>query len=72
MLHAILKAPVELPQDAAAEPRFEEIPIGVRPTVDELAAWKRDFERKNALQGVRLVAFRQTEGGLLIAIASAD
>ncbi len=69
---AILQAPAELPAHIAAEPRFEEYPIGLRPTFDELAAWKSEFEKTHAEAGLRLVAFRQTEGGLLIAIASAD
>lgn len=69
---AILQAPVDSSDDLATEPRFEEFPIGLRPTMGELAAWKSEFERKHAPKGLRLVAFRQTEGGLLIAIASAD
>jgi hypothetical protein len=69
---AILQAPAEVLGDGAAEPRFEEFPIGLRPTIDELAAWKSEFEKAHAEAGLRLVAFRQTEGGLLIAIASAD
>lgn len=69
---AILQAPAEVLGDGAAEPKFEEFPIGLRPTIDELAAWKSEFEKTHAEAGLRLVAFRQTEGGLLIAIASAD
>ncbi len=69
---ALLQAPAELPGETHVEPRFEEFPIGLRPTIDELAAWKSEFTRTHAATGLRLVAFRQTEGGLLIAIASAD
>jgi hypothetical protein len=69
---ALLQAPAELPGEANAEPRFEEFPVGLRPTIDELAEWKSDFTRRHGADGLRLVAFRQTEGGLLIAIASAD
>lgn len=69
---ALLQAPAELHGDAGAEPRFEEFPLGLRPTMDELAAWKSEFHQTHGAAGIRLVAFRQTEGGLLIAIASAD
>ena len=69
---ALLQAPTEWAGNVSAEPRFEEFPIGLRPTFDELAAWKSEFEKIHAGDGLRLVAFRQTEGGLLIAIASAD
>jgi len=68
---AILRAPVELPDEADTVPKFEEFPIGFRPTVDEIAAWKTDFNKTYGSRGLRLVAFRQTEGGLMIAIVSA-
>lgn len=67
---AILQAPLGSEREAAGEPRFEEFPVGLRPTMDELAAWKSEFRKSH--RDLRLVAFRQTEGGLLIAIASAD
>lgn len=69
---AILQAPLDAPGDVTLEPRFEEFPVGLRPTMDELAAWKSEFQKEHGADGLRLVAFRQTEGGLLIAIASPD
>jgi hypothetical protein len=69
---AILQAPLDAPGEGAGEPRFEEFPVGLRPTMDELAAWKREFQNTRGAQGLRLVAFRQTESGLLIAIAAAE
>lgn len=65
---ALLQAPPDVANGAGDGPQFEEFPIGIRPTVDELARWKADFERTNADDNLRLVAFRQTETGLLIAI----
>jgi hypothetical protein len=68
----ILRAPLEATEQNDAEPVFEEIPVGLRPTFGELAAWKTNFEQKHAGTAMRLVGFRQTEGGLLIAIVSGD
>ena len=68
----ILQAPLETTGESDAEPRFEEIPIGIRPTFGELAKWKAEFEQRHTDSALRLVGFRQTEGGLLIAIVSAD
>lgn len=67
---AILRAPVEAQDVADQEPSFEEFPVGLRPTFGELAAWKSEFEQEHKSSGLRLIGFRQTDGGLLIAIAA--
>ncbi len=68
---AILQAPLPPVRDRTDEPCFEELPIGIRPTMDELAIWKTRFQEKHGAAGQKLVAFRQTEGGLMIAIVTA-
>lgn len=68
---ALLQAPLETMTDRAAEPGLEEMPIGIRPTMDELTDWKAQFQETHAPAGHRLVAFRQTEDGLMIAIVTA-
>jgi len=67
---ALLQAPLATMTDREDEPGFEELPIGIRPTMEELTAWKARFEETHAPAGHRLVAFRQTEGGLMIAIVT--
>lgn len=68
---ALLQAPLGTMTNREDEPGFEEIPIGIRPTMDELADWKARFQETHAPAGHRLVAFRQTDGGLMIAIVTA-
>lgn len=68
---ALLQAPLGPMTNREEEPGFEEIPIGIRPTMDELAEWKARFQETHVPAGHRLVAFRQTEGGLMIAIVTA-
>jgi hypothetical protein len=58
------------PFDPAAQPRVEDVPVGVNPSVDELAAWKSEFERTKGASGYRLLGFRQTSDGLIIAIVA--
>ena len=69
---AILQAPLDAPTAGDGVPRFEEFPVGVYPSVDELAEWRAQFDRTHGVSGYRLVAYRQTRGGLMIAIASVD
>ena len=67
---ALLQAPTGSPGDSDQRVGFEEFPIGIRPSVDELADWKERFEKTHGAAGYRLIAFRQTDGGLLIAIVA--
>ena len=46
----------------------EEEAIGIKPSLDEITEWKVAFERSRASLGYRLVGFRQTPEGVLIAI----
>lgn len=66
----ILQAPLDQPGHGKSGPRFEEFPVGIYPSVDELAEWKARFEQSHGARGYRLVAYRQTRAGLMIAIAS--
>lgn len=67
---ALLQAPLdELPRNSL-DSLFEEFPVGVKPSVSQLADWKVDFEKVHGAKGYRLLAFRQTSDGLFIAIAA--
>lgn len=68
---AILQAPLDRPDEQTPGPRFEEFPVGIYPSVDELAEWKAGFDQTHGARGYRLVAYRQTRAGLMIAIAAA-
>ncbi len=67
---ALLKAPVDGIQPRPPEPRLEEFPVGVDPSVDELADWKARFQATKGQDGYSLIAFRQGANGVLIAIAA--
>jgi hypothetical protein len=67
---ALLQAPLSDPFGRSQLPEYEEFPIAISPSVDELASWKSSFERTRGAEGYRIIAYRQTSGGLMIAIAS--
>jgi len=48
----------------------EEIAIGVRPTIEELEAWKIRFLETRKPQGWELGGFRQDENGMIFAIVT--
>jgi hypothetical protein len=54
------------------EPSRKELAIGVNPSVEAIAAWKRDFERTRAPLGQRIVGYRQHGDGLTVAIVEHD
>lgn len=66
----LLRAPCGRLFDRPDDPEFEELPIAVRPTVSEMAEWNAQFERSRGADGYRVVAYRQTSGGLMIAIVA--
>lgn len=48
----------------------EEVAIGIKPSLDEITEWKVDFEQTRSKLGYRLMGFRQTSEGVLIAMIS--
>jgi len=66
----LLQIPLNERSGRSQEPQYEEFSIAFSPTLDELANWKSDFERTKGMEGYRIIAYRQTTGGLLIAIAA--
>lgn len=51
-------------------PDFTELPVGIAPSLEELAQWKAEFERTKGATGHQLVGFRQTSSGMIIALVS--
>ena len=47
---------------------IDELPVGMNPSSDEVALWKADFEGTRTVSGYRIVGFRRTSDGLVIAI----
>ena len=66
---ALLRAPGSPQNDNTGIP-FDEIPIGIKPSLDEITEWKVEFEQSQVPLGYRLVGFRQTPEGVLIAMLS--
>lgn len=56
--------------DSASASNIDELPVGLRPTIDEIAAWKTEFERTKGASGYKLVGFRQDAEGFLTAIVA--
>lgn len=52
----------------AVEPSRQEVAIGINPSVEEIAAWKSDFQQKRAPLGERIVGYRQHGDGMTVAI----
>lgn len=66
---ALHQAAVDSPDTAPAS-IIEEFPVGLNPSVDELAKWKSEFEKTKGASGYQLVGFRQRFDGMIIAIVS--
>jgi hypothetical protein len=66
----LLQVPPQRAFDDPGQPEFEEFPIAINPSLDELAHWKESFEKAKGAVGYRIIAYRQTQRGLMIAIAA--
>ena len=66
---ALLRAPGELPKNEI-ETTVEELPVGVKPTLEDLTNWKLEFDRTKGASGYRLVGFRQATDGMTIAMVT--
>jgi len=66
---ALLQGYAEAP-DADVEPRIEELPIGISPSVEEVVEWKSEFDQSKGPRGYQLLGFRQTPDGLIIALVT--
>ncbi|MBD2841024.1 PilZ domain-containing protein [Erythrobacter rubeus] len=66
---ALLKSSKDL-GEVADNADVDEVPIGVRPTLDMITEWKIEFDREKGAKGHRVVGFRQTTDGMLIAMVS--
>jgi hypothetical protein len=67
---ALLQAPLNDSFVRSQEPQYEEFPVAISPSVDELADWQASFDRTRGAEGYSIIAYRQTSGGLMIAIAA--
>ena len=70
---AVLSAAVlqsSVPGTPPAGPHLEEIPIAVSPSVDDITAWQTEFENTKGKLGYKLMGFRQTADGLVMAIVA--
>jgi hypothetical protein len=67
---ALLQAPLKDSSGRSQQPQYEEFPVAISPSVAELADWQACFERTRGAEGYSIIAYRQTSGGLMIAIAA--
>lgn len=56
--------------DEAPHRAIEEIPIGIKPSLDAITEWHFEFEQTKGTKGYRLIGFRQTPEGVTIAMVS--
>lgn len=56
--------------DPGTESKVEELPVGTRPSVEEMMAWKTEFDQIKGLGGYQLLGFRQTDEGLIVALVT--
>jgi len=66
---ALLRADIPAPHVDNAL-RIEELPVGISPSVEDLAAWQSEFEKTKGAMGYQLFGFRQTSEGLVIALVA--
>lgn len=66
---ALLQAPGELAR-SEVETIIEEMPLGIKPSLEEMTKWKIEFERTWGATGYRLVGFRQAPDGMTIAMVT--
>ncbi|MDJ0978697.1 MAG: PilZ domain-containing protein [Erythrobacter sp.] len=64
---ALLKSRA-MPGAPTSETKVEEVPIGVNPSLEEIAAWGVEFERTRGAVGFRLLGFRKSPEGLISAM----
>lgn len=69
---ALLQAPPDNSRDVTRESQYEEFPIAISPSVDELVRWKSSFDNTMGEEGYRIVAYRQAGNGLIVAIATKE
>ena len=48
----------------------EEIPIGIKPSLDAITEWHVEFEQTKGAKGYRLIGFRQTPEGITMAMVT--
>jgi hypothetical protein len=64
---ALLQASGDL-RDSEIESTVEEMPVGIKPSLEDMTKWKLHFEKAKGAQGYRLVGFRQAPDGMTIAM----
>ncbi|MEZ5687501.1 MAG: PilZ domain-containing protein [Caenibius sp.] len=48
----------------------EEVPIGIKPSLDAIKEWHTEFEQTKGANGYRLIGFRQTPEGVMMAMVT--
>lgn len=66
---ALLQASGDL-RDSEIETTVEELPVGMKPSLEDMTKWKLNFEHTKGAQGYRLVGFRQAPDGMITAMVS--
>jgi len=66
---ALLQGSVEN-APSGGELSVEELIVGTKPGIEELTAWKVEFEQTSGSKGYQLLGFRQTEDGMVLAIVT--
>ncbi|MCJ2178603.1 PilZ domain-containing protein [Novosphingobium album (ex Hu et al. 2023)] len=51
-------------------PSIDELPVGRHPSLDEVAAWKSQFDQTKSINGYKLIGFRQDSKGFVFAIVT--
>lgn len=64
---ALLRSPGKRP-DNEIESTVEELPVGIKPTLEEMTQWKIEFELSKGANGYRIIGFRQSADGMTIAM----
>lgn len=68
---ALLRSTVDRTGD---EPQtvVEELPVGIKPSLEEMMTWEFEFERTKGANGYQLIGFRQTSDGMIIAMVAKE
>jgi hypothetical protein len=66
---ALLRSPGDRPENEI-ESSVEELPVGIKPTLEEMTQWKIEFERTKGARGYRIIGFRQSADGVTIAMVT--
>ncbi len=66
---ALLQASGDI-RESEIETTIEEMPVGMKPSLEDLTRWKQNFEHTRGAQGYRLVGFRQAPDGMITAMVS--